>query len=145
MDKLNHKTLKAAAIWAAAILAAALIWFGLWYGLLGYLPPHLLRVAAALLIGLTPLLLWLAYQLGLTRARDVLSGLDRGVDKVMDAANRTSDVKVTTAQSMRAVPARSATVPGAARAADYDRLLPDVSRTVIVQHQPAGDGDIVEM
>jgi hypothetical protein len=93
---------------AVAITAIlALIGWLCWRAMLE-VPADTARVWAIVATLLVPVVAYVAWRLGLIEARSRLDGIDQAVNKVMDVARRTADVRVGTARRMReATSARS--------------------------------------
>lgn len=83
---------------AAGVLALA-VWL-CWRAML-QVPADTARVWALVATLLIPIVAYTAWRLGLIEARSRLAGIDQAVNKVMDVARRTADVRVGTVGRMR--------------------------------------------
>jgi hypothetical protein len=63
--------------------------------------PNVARAWALITTVLLPIVGFAGYRLGKTEERGTLKGLEVGVSRVIDAANRTADVKATATRRMR--------------------------------------------
>ena len=73
---------------------------GLW-ALVSVLSPGVLRAWPVLSIILMPVIFFAGWRLGTRDARAHLSGLDKGIDKVMKAAEKTAGLRVSTVGRVR--------------------------------------------
>jgi hypothetical protein len=85
---------------AVVVGALALIIWLCWRAML-QVPADTARVWAIVATLLIPIVAYTAWRLGLIEARSRLAGIDQAVNKVMDVARRTADVRVGTVRSMR--------------------------------------------
>lgn len=85
---------------AAAIVVVALACWGVWQ-LASSLDPTTLKVWTLLATAAVFPAVWFGYWLGATESRGKVAGLDLGVNRVIEAATRTADLRATAASAMR--------------------------------------------
>jgi len=85
-------------------LLTLIIWL-CWRAML-QVPADTARAWALVATLLIPIVAYTAWRLGLVEARSRLAGIDQAVNKVMDVARRTADVRVGTVRSMREATSR---------------------------------------
>ena len=79
----------------------ALLFYAVWRTVSLHVSPNATRAWALVATALIPLAAWLGHHFGTLETRSTLHGLDTGVDRVVGAATRVADVKVSAARAMR--------------------------------------------
>lgn len=111
-----------AGISLALLILVAAVWL---------IPPHAARAWALLATLLLPVAAWGGWWFGHTEQRGRLAGIDQAIDKVMGAASRTADLRVTGARAARQSPAASVVLPAL-------EIFPR-------QLAPPGEDDVIEL
>ncbi len=121
-----------------ALIGAAVILVGIVYALVTAISPTALRVYAILVTLALPLAGWIGWYVGRYAAQAYLSGLERGTDTVMHAAQKTADVRDRSAAMARvARGVRSS-------AAGQGVVLPELPPATIT-HRPRQSDKVIDL
>lgn len=122
MSKTNQQGI----VFAFGLVSLTLLWLGLIYGLLGYIPADGQRWAATVTIAIIlPGAVVLTRWLSMREAHAHVKGIDTGIEKVSRAASDTADIRTRMTTVIKAPPLSAAQ--------RYDELLPKVPGAIIVQ------------
>jgi hypothetical protein len=94
---------------SAAGAFALVVWLS--WSAMRRVPADTARAWALIATVLVPVVGYVSWRLGQTEARSRLAGIDQAVNKVMDVARRTADVRVRTVSQMRQATTKAAPPP----------------------------------
>jgi hypothetical protein len=98
------------------------------------------RAWALIATVLVPVVGYVAWRLGQTEARSRLAGIDQAVNKVMDVARRTADVRVRTVSQMRQAATKPAPPPVP------EPQLPALPQPTVIHRGPdQGDRRVIDL
>lgn len=86
------------------VLGSVLVFGALLWWLTGSLSDGVLRAWSVSSLVLLPGIFWIGWRMGSRDARAYLSGMERGTDHVMRAANQTADLRTANVGQMRTNP-----------------------------------------
>jgi hypothetical protein len=118
---------------AVAVGVFALVSWLCWRAMLA-VPANTARAWALVTTLLIPIVSYAAWRLGMIEARSRLAGIDQAVNKVMDVARRTADVRVGTVGRMRQATAKPQ------QPAQPEPQLPALPQPTVT-HRGPGQGD----
>lgn len=95
--------------WAGGLAIGGGLLLAAWLAI-DSLPETTAKILLLVVLVVVPFLVWAAHRLGQTEARSAMVGLNVGVQSVMDAANRTVEVKTHARRRLTAAPSHDAPV-----------------------------------
>lgn len=119
-------------MWTAAIILIVAITLGAAWALVSMLPDAVLKAALIVALGAVPVVFWAGWRMGSRDAKMFVAGLNKGTGTVINAGGKVADLR-----TAKATEARQATTP--------DVRLPHATKLEIVNVQPAGNGEAVEL